>query len=109
MRSPTGGRAGQECGNPDNIARWRAGATAGGVMAAVAAAKDGASVILLEPGRHVGGMMSGGLGWTDMDSAGTAAALSVRSNAPLHKLDLTALQRRLAEQRQILSWEGRRP
>jgi hypothetical protein len=43
------------------------GATAGGVMAAVAAAKEGASVILLEPGRHVGGMVSGGLGWTDMD------------------------------------------
>jgi hypothetical protein len=43
------------------------GGTAGGVMAAVAAAKDGASVALLEPGRHVGGMVSGGLGWTDMD------------------------------------------
>jgi hypothetical protein len=43
------------------------GATAGGVMAAVAAAKEGASVVVLEPGRHVGGMVSGGLGWTDMD------------------------------------------
>jgi len=43
------------------------GATAGGVMAAIAAAKEGASVALLEPGRHVGGMVSGGLGWTDMD------------------------------------------
>ena len=43
------------------------GATAGGVMAAVAAAREGATVILLEPGRHVGGMVSGGLGWTDMD------------------------------------------
>ena len=43
------------------------GATAGGVMAAVAAADEGASVVLLEPGRHVGGMVSGGLGWTDMD------------------------------------------
>jgi hypothetical protein len=43
------------------------GATAGGVMAAVAAAREGATVVLLEPGRHVGGMVSGGLGWTDMD------------------------------------------
>lgn len=43
------------------------GATAGGVVAAIAAARDGASVALLEPGRHVGGMVSGGLGWTDMD------------------------------------------
>jgi hypothetical protein len=43
------------------------GATAGGVMAAVAAANERATVALLEPGRHVGGMVSGGLGWTDMD------------------------------------------
>lgn len=41
------------------------GATAGGVVAAVAAAKEGATVALLEPGRHVGGMTSGGLGATD--------------------------------------------
>lgn len=40
-------------------------ATAGGALAAVAAAREGASVALLEPGRHVGGMVSGGLGHTD--------------------------------------------
>jgi hypothetical protein len=43
------------------------GATAGGTMAAVAASEEGARVALLEPGRHVGGMLSGGLGRTDMD------------------------------------------
>ena len=42
------------------------GATAGGVMAAVAAAGEGARVALLEPGRHLGGMVTGGLGWTDL-------------------------------------------
>ena len=41
-------------------------ATAGGVVAAIAAAREGARVALLEPGRHVGGMVSGGLGWTDV-------------------------------------------
>ncbi len=41
------------------------GATAGGVVAAVAAAREGARVALLEPGRHLGGMTSGGLGRTD--------------------------------------------
>ncbi len=41
------------------------GATAGGVVAAVAAAREGRSVVLLEPGRHVGGMVTGGLGATD--------------------------------------------
>jgi hypothetical protein len=41
-------------------------ATSGGVCAAVAAARAGARVVLLEPGRHVGGMTSGGLGYTDV-------------------------------------------
>jgi hypothetical protein len=42
------------------------GATAAGVCAAVAAARHGVEVTLLEPGRHVGGMVSGGLGYTDI-------------------------------------------
>ncbi len=41
------------------------GGTAGGVMTAVAAAREGLNVALIEPGRHLGGMVSGGLGWTD--------------------------------------------
>jgi hypothetical protein len=41
------------------------GGTAGGVMAAVSAAREGLDTALLEPGHHVGGMVSGGLGWTD--------------------------------------------
>jgi FAD dependent oxidoreductase len=43
------------------------GATAGGTIAAIAAAKDGMRVALLEPGWHAGGMLTGGLGRTDMD------------------------------------------
>jgi FAD-dependent oxidoreductase family protein len=42
------------------------GATAAGVAAAVAAHEAGAHVTLVEPGRHVGGMVSGGLSWTDV-------------------------------------------
>jgi hypothetical protein len=41
------------------------GANASGVIAAVTAAREGKSVILLNPDRHVGGMVSGGLGATD--------------------------------------------
>jgi hypothetical protein len=41
------------------------GGTAGGVVTAVAAAREGLRVALLEPGTHLGGMVSGGLGWTD--------------------------------------------
>lgn len=40
--------------------------TAGGAIAAIAAAKQGAKTALLEPGRHIGGMVSGGLGHTDV-------------------------------------------
>jgi hypothetical protein len=42
------------------------GATATGVAAAVAAAAVGATTTLVDPGGHVGGMVSGGLGWTDV-------------------------------------------
>ena len=41
------------------------GGTAGGVIAAVKAKRLGKSVVLLQPGKHVGGMTTGGLGWTD--------------------------------------------
>jgi hypothetical protein len=47
-----------------DVAVYRA--TAAGVMAAVAARDAGADVVLVEPGDHVGGMVSGGLSWTDV-------------------------------------------
>ncbi|MGA2618733.1 MAG: FAD-dependent oxidoreductase [Thermoguttaceae bacterium] len=42
------------------------GGTAGGVVAAVQAARMGKTVVLIEPGRHLGGLTSGGLGRTDI-------------------------------------------
>ena len=42
------------------------GGTSGGVVAAVQAARMGKSVVLIEPGRHLGGLTSGGLGATDI-------------------------------------------
>ena len=41
------------------------GATPGGFCAAIAAAREGASVILLEPTAHVGGVNTGGLSFSD--------------------------------------------
>ena len=41
------------------------GGTAGGVMTAVAAAREGLTVAILEPGKHLGGMVTGGLSRTD--------------------------------------------
>ena len=43
------------------------GATASGVMAATAAAQQHLQVALLEPGQHVGGMVAGGLSYTDVN------------------------------------------
>ena len=43
------------------------GATAGGVAAAVAAARTGALVALADPGDHVGGMVAGGLTRSDVE------------------------------------------
>ncbi len=42
------------------------GATAAGVAAAVAAHEAGAQTALVEPGAHIGGMVSSGLSWTDV-------------------------------------------
>jgi len=42
------------------------GATASGVMTAYSAARQGLHVILLEPGHHLGGMVTGGLSATDL-------------------------------------------
>ena len=41
------------------------GATPGGFCAAIAAAREGATVILLEPTNHVGGVNTGGLSFSD--------------------------------------------
>lgn len=41
------------------------GATPGGIAAAVAARREGLSVLLLDPGVHIGGMMTSGLGASD--------------------------------------------
>jgi pyruvate/2-oxoglutarate dehydrogenase complex dihydrolipoamide dehydrogenase (E3) component len=37
------------------------GGTAGGVISALTAARQGLRVALLEPGKHLGGMVTGGL------------------------------------------------
>ncbi|WP_246197635.1 FAD-dependent oxidoreductase [Chitinophaga agrisoli] len=42
------------------------GGTAAGVTAAYTAKKMGKTVLLIEPGKHLGGMTSGGLGYTDI-------------------------------------------
>lgn len=53
------------------------GATAAGVTAAVAAARHGMRVVLIEPGRHIGGMTSGGLSHTDFGDRAVIGGLAL--------------------------------
>ena len=43
------------------------GATPSGIMAAIGAHDQGMSVALVDPGKHVGGMVAGGLSYTDIE------------------------------------------
>ncbi|MFM9079659.1 MAG: FAD-dependent oxidoreductase, partial [Opitutaceae bacterium] len=52
------------------------GGTSGGVAAAVAAARRGRRVVLIEPGRHLGGLTSGGLGATDIGKKNAIGGIS---------------------------------
>jgi hypothetical protein len=52
------------------------GATAAGVTAALEASRAGCRTLLLEPGHHVGGMTSGGLGATDFGKKAAIGGLA---------------------------------
>src|SRR5687768_14205506 len=52
------------------------GGTSGGVAAAAQAARMGKRVALIEPTGHLGGLSSGGLGWTDMGNPNVVGGLS---------------------------------
>ncbi len=51
------------------------GGNSGGVMAAVQAARMGKTIALIEPGKHLGGMTSGGLGFVDVGDPKTIGGL----------------------------------
>jgi hypothetical protein len=51
------------------------GASSAGIVAAVAAAQRGRSVILIEPSNHLGGLTTGGLGQTDIGVEGEGGAI----------------------------------
>lgn len=52
------------------------GGTASGVMAAYSAKKMGKTVILIEPGKYLGGMTTGGLGFTDIGNKQAVTGLA---------------------------------
>ena len=52
------------------------GGTSAGVIAAIEVTKLGKRAILIEPGKHLGGLTSGGLGATDIGNKGAIGGLS---------------------------------
>lgn len=52
------------------------GATAGGVAAAIQARRMGKQVVLIEPRRHIGGLTTSGLGWTDSGNKAVIGGIS---------------------------------
>lgn len=52
------------------------GGSSAGVSAAIQVAKMGKSVVLIEPGSHIGGLTSGGLGATDIGNKAAIGGLS---------------------------------
>ncbi len=77
------------------------GGTSAGVIAAYTARKAGKSVILIEPGRHLGGMSSGGLGQTDIGNkyaiTGLARDFYRRVGRHYGKLEQWTFEPRVAE------------
>jgi ribulose 1,5-bisphosphate synthetase/thiazole synthase len=53
------------------------GGTSAGVIAAYTAKKTGKSVLLIEPGKHLGGLSSGGLGFTDIGNKYAISGLAL--------------------------------
>ncbi|MCE9562542.1 MAG: FAD-dependent oxidoreductase [Planctomycetes bacterium] len=61
------------------------GGTASGVASAVQASRMGKTVVLIEPGKHIGGLTSGGLGWTDSGNKAVIGGFAREFYQQLHK------------------------
>ncbi|MGH2382540.1 MAG: FAD-dependent oxidoreductase [Candidatus Limnocylindria bacterium] len=72
------GGCGEGATAPDATTVVVYGATPAGIMAAIAAAEEGAHVRLIEPTDHVGGMVTSGLGATDTEHPGLIGGLAQR-------------------------------
>ena len=66
------------------------GATPSGVVAAVSAARSGASVVLVEPTGRVGGMMAAGLSWTDRGAPSAIGGIAREVFDRIEQIDGTA-------------------
>ncbi|HPM30646.1 MAG TPA: FAD-dependent oxidoreductase [Chryseolinea sp.] len=77
------------------------GGTSAGVIAAYTSSKKGKSTILIEPGRHLGGLSTGGLGYTDIGNkyiiTGLALDFYRRIGKQYEKLEQWTFEPKVAE------------
>lgn len=77
------------------------GGTSAGVIAAYTAKKAGKTVLLIEPGKHLGGLSSGGLGYTDIGNKYAVSGLALdfyrRIGAHYGKLEQWIFEPHVAE------------
>src|SRR5688572_4987338 len=78
------------------------GGTSAGVIAAYTAKKLGKSVLIIEPGKHVGGLTTGGLGYTDIGNkyavTGLARDFYRRIGSHYGKFEQWIFEPRIAEE-----------
>jgi hypothetical protein len=60
------------------------GGTAGGIMAAISVARAGGTAVVLEPTQHIGGMVTGGLGRTDIGVSASIGGIALEFYRRLH-------------------------
>jgi hypothetical protein len=88
-------------GNLEEVDVCVYGGTSAGVIAAYTAQKAGKSVLLIEPGRNLGGMSSGGLGFTDIGNKYVVQGLALdfyrRLGAHYGKLEQWTFEPGIAE------------
>jgi hypothetical protein len=80
------------------------GGSASGVVAAVQAARLGRSVVIVEPGRHLGGLTSGGLGMTDTGVKSTIGGLSREFYERIYQYYMRADAWRQTTRQEYLDW-----
>jgi hypothetical protein len=61
------------------------GGTSAGVAAAIQVSRMGKTVVLIEPGKHIGGLTSGGLGYTDSGDKRVIGGISREFYQRVHK------------------------
>jgi hypothetical protein len=80
------------------------GGTSAGVTSAVQAARMGKQVVLIEPGQHLGGLSSGGLGMTDNGATTTIGGLAIEFYERVYRHYIESQSWKQQTREEFLAW-----